>query len=188
MSAPLQADSPDDVLILALTQQHRRRQACVLLHRRYAQRFMAFLQQRGHDQASAEDAVQEAFIRIIQRAEGFRAQGQGRAWIWRVARSAWLDEWRKQQARPQWLDVPQAEAVSPDVAQLSDYQDCVHGQLQRFAQAWPEAGEAVIWAAADGLKTEQIAQLLGRSAGATRQFLSQARKRLREYMEPCLGL
>ena len=51
-----------------------------------------------------------------------------------------------------------------------------------------EAGQAIVWAAVDGLKSTQIAELIGRSAGATREFLSQTRKRLREYLEPCLGL
>ena len=66
-----------------------------------------------------------------------------------------------------------------DVAVTSNYQDCVHGQLARFSEAYPEACQAIVWAAVDGLKSAQIAELIGRSAGATREFLSQTRKRLR---------
>lgn len=184
------SQASDDALITALCDPTQRREAALQLHRRYAHRFMAWLTRRGLDHASAEDGVQEAFIRLIRRAETFSPQGQGRAWIWTVARSAWLDDAKKraQQSPVQMYEDDLDEATSPDVASTSNYQDCVHGQLQRFAQAWPEAGQAVIWAAADGLKTTQIAELLGRSAGATREFLSQARKRLRQYMEPCIGL
>ncbi|MGJ8669197.1 MAG: RNA polymerase sigma factor [Oceanococcus sp.] len=188
MNGALSADADDDALILALRNSAQRRQATLILHRRYAHRFMAWLCRRGMDHAQAEDAVQEAFIRILKNADMFKARGEGRAWIWTVARSAWLDEFKKQQRQPQWVDAGVEPAQSPDVASVSDYQDCVHGQLHRFSEAWPEAGQAVIWAAADGFKTAQIAELLGRSAGATREFLSQARKRLREYMEPCMGL
>ena len=187
MNVSITADSDDDELIPALNDAVHRRQATLFLHRRYAHRFMLYLQRRGLDHAQAEDAVQEAFIRILKNAQRFTAQGQGRAWLWTLARSAFLDELKK---RPQAQSVEPEQALmhAPDVASQVHYQDCVHGQLQRFVQAYPEAGQAVMWAAADGLKTAQIAQVLGRSAGATRQFLSQARKRLREYMEPCVGL
>ncbi len=187
---PLSSDSDDDRLILALRDQALCRQATLLLHRRYARRFMAWLKHRGLDHASAEDAVQEAFIRLLGRADSFTPQGQGRAWIWKVARSAWLDVQKKSQREARWLEQHHRDDddVAPDVASQSHYQDCVQGQLQRFSQAWPEGGQAIEWAAVDGLKTAQIAELLGRSAGATREFLSQTRKRLREYLEPCLGL
>ncbi len=186
--------SPDAELITGLVSPAARREAASLLYQRYASRFMAYLRRRGLGQADAEDAVQEAFIRLIRRAETFALRDQTepdracRAWIWTVARSAWLD-WRKRQGQAGTTldDVPEgALGVVPDVAVTSNYQDCVHGQLARFAQDYPDGGEAILWAAVDGLKTSQIGELLGRSAGATREFLSQTRKRLRQYLAPCL--
>ncbi len=180
----------DDDLIVALADPKRARQASVILHRRYARRFMAYLMRRGLDHAAAEDAVQDAFVRVLQRASGFVAQGQGRAWLWTVARSAWLDEHRKSglvtESLQPWHE--NATGYVADVAETSSYQDCVHGQLARFATDHPDAGQAILWAAVDGLKARQIGELIGRSAGATREFLSQTRKRLHEYLEPCLGL
>lgn len=181
--------SDDDVLIVALADPKRAREACVILHRRYARRFMNYLRRRGLDHAAAEDAVQDAFVRLLQKASGFQPQGQGRAWIWRVARSAWLDNLRVSRLATEPLQGAHEQAAAvADVAVTSNYQDCVHGQLARFSEAYPEAGQAIVWAAVDGLKSTQIAELIGRSAGATREFLSQTRKRLREYLEPCLGL
>lgn len=194
MTLPPSSETPDSELIVQLAAPESRREAARGLHRRYAGRFQAYLQRRGLDHASAEDAVQEAFIRLIRRAETFAPGPQGeasaRAWIWAVARSVWLDL----QKRPA-LDTVSLEeggaaeqGSAPDVAQLSDYQDCVHGQLARFAQDSPEASQAILWAAVDGLPSGEIGLLLGRSAGATREFLSQTRKRLREYLQPCFGL
>lgn len=180
----------DDELILALADPELARDATVQLHQRYAHRFIGYLRRRGLDHASAEDAVQDAFVRLLQRAPGFTAQGQGRAWIWTVARSAWLDGLKKPQLATETLQSwhENDAQVVPDVAATSNYQDCVQGQLQRYVQAYPEAGQAILWAAVDGLKAAQIGELLGRSGGATREFLSQARKRLRDFLEPCVGL
>lgn len=176
----------DDELIQALNDAAERRQAASALYRRYGGRFHQYLRRRGLSAADAEDAVQEAFIRILRGAAGFRPQAQGRAWIWQVARSAWLDLHKRQLPQTQSLDGHEDRSVAADVADTVSYQDCVHGQLARFAQAYPEAGQAVIWAAVDGFSTARIGELLGRNAGATRQFLSQARKRLASYLESCL--
>ncbi len=182
----IDAASSDDELILGLSREADRRAACQLLYRRYGGRFMQYLQRRGLDRASAEDAVQEAFIRLLKGAPGFAAQGEGRAWIWQVARSAWLDLFKRRELPTEPLELAAGLPGVPDIAQTSDYQDCVHGQLARFAAAYPEAGQAIIWAAVDGLSTAQIGVLIERSAGATREFLSRMRRRLREFLEPCL--
>ncbi len=182
----MNAQSSDDELILGLCREADRRPACQLLYRRYGGRFTQYLLRRGMDRASAEDAVQEAFIRLLRGAPGFQAQGQGRAWIWQVARSAWRDLARRSEPSTESLEAVGELPGAPDVAQTSDYQDCVHGQLARFATAYPEAGQAIIWAAVDGLSSAQIGALIERSAGATREFLSRSRRRLREYLEPCL--
>lgn len=178
--------SSDDDLIQGLCREADRRAACQLLYRRYGGRFSRYLLRRGLDPASAEDAVQEAFIRLLKGAPGFVPQGQGRAWIWQVARSAWLDLRKRGEPAAVALDAERDLPTVPDVAQTSDYQDCVHGQLARFSAAYPEAGQAIVWAAVDGFSAAQIGTLIERSAGATREFLSQARKRLREYLAPCL--
>lgn len=185
----LDQSSADDALIVAL-QGAQRSPAVDLLYRRYAGRFAAYLRRRGMAPADVEDAVQEAFIRLIRRAASFHPQGQGAAWIWTVARSAWLDLLRKPQ-----LDMvsdlsalPEDTAIAPERADASQFQDCVDGQFSRFASAYPESAQAISWAAVDGLAATQIAELLGRTPGAAREFLSQTRKRLREYLEPCLGL
>ena len=183
------SEATDDDLILALSGSGRAA-AVESLYRRYAPRFTAYLRRRGLSAADAEDAVQEAFIRLIRRAEGFAPQGRGSAWIWTVARSAWLDLARKP-ARDLVADATDGEAhgaASPDKAANLSFEDCVEGQLSRFSLAYPEGGQAISWAAVDGLPTAEIATLLGRSAGAAREFLSQTRKRLREYLDPCLGM
>lgn len=182
--------SEDELLASLGMGEAARREAVSELYRRYAQRFMAYLQRRGISRHEAEELVQEAFMRLIRRADTFAPRGQGNAWIWQVARSAWLDAWKKNEPLSSAESLEGVAepmlGITPDIASQSDFQDCVHGQLSRFIHTHPEGGQAILWAAVDGLDTEQISALLGRTAGAARQFLSQARKRLREYLQPCL--
>ena len=53
---------------------------------------------------------------------------------------------------------------------------------QRFQQEDPLHANVMTWVVEDGLSTEDIAQLLDRTPGATREFISQCRKRARSYL------
>lgn len=52
----------------------------------------------------------------------------------------------------------------------------------RFQQDDPLHANVMAWVVEDGLSIEDIAQLLGRTPGATREFVSQCRKRARVYL------
>lgn len=65
---------------------------------------------------------------------------------------------------------------------------CVREAMQRFRQAEPERAEAIHLTAYEDWPIEQVATYLGRTAGATRQYLSQCRKKLKDYLAPCQKL
>jgi RNA polymerase sigma-70 factor (ECF subfamily) len=46
----------------------------------------------------------------------------------------------------------------------------------------PVHANVMVWVVEDGLRNEDIAELLGRTPGATREFVSQCRKRARLYL------
>jgi DNA-directed RNA polymerase specialized sigma24 family protein len=53
---------------------------------------------------------------------------------------------------------------------------------RRFQHEDPLHASVMTWVVEDGLSTEDIAQLLERTPGATREFISQCRKRARLYL------
>jgi DNA-directed RNA polymerase specialized sigma24 family protein len=56
--------------------------------------------------------------------------------------------------------------------------------MRLFRRDHPQAAAAIAWVAEDGLSIDELSALLGRSRGATRQFLSQSRKKARIYLDP----
>ncbi|HXI57314.1 MAG TPA: sigma factor, partial [Polyangia bacterium] len=58
-------------------------------------RFLAFLQRRVASQAVAEDLLQEAFVRGIDRARSLRAGESAVAWFYRLLRNALIDHQRR---------------------------------------------------------------------------------------------
>jgi DNA-directed RNA polymerase specialized sigma24 family protein len=52
----------------------------------------------------------------------------------------------------------------------------------RFKEDDPLHASVMTWIVEDGLTNDEITQLLERSPGATREFISQCRKRARHYL------
>jgi RNA polymerase sigma-70 factor (ECF subfamily) len=56
-----------------------------------------------------------------------------------------------------------------------------------FSRDNPEAAQALSWVMDDELDLRSVASLLGRSYGATREFMSQIKHKLRLYIDSCLS-
>ncbi len=73
--------------------------------------------------------------------------------------------------------------LTPDhMARRREYEACFRTGWTRFLKEDPLHANVIAWIVEDGLSNEDIAQLLGRTRGATREFISQCRKRARVYL------
>lgn len=75
-------------------------------------------------------------------------------------------------------------AVDPapeDALMVRQSEACFRACAERFAADQPLAAAVIRWVAEDGLGHDEIAALLQRSPGATREYLSQCRKKARVY-------
>lgn len=66
-------------------------------------RFLAFLERRVGSRATAEDILQEAFVRGLSRAESIRDESAIVAWFYRLLRNALVDHYRHQGAEDRAL-------------------------------------------------------------------------------------
>ena len=65
--------------------------------------------------------------------------------------------------------------------------DCVAAGLGAFAQQMPERAHALSLQM-EGQSIEAIGQQIGRSAAATKEFLSQCRKKIQPFIAHCMDL
>lgn len=179
-------DADDDALLVALQgNTAERRRAIDLLYTRYADAMRRYFRLRGIDASQAEDLCQDTFVKLVRSSGSFQARGQGRAWIWQVARSIWLDHQRvksRDRAVPEDQVPEPADGSSTDGA---DRDDCVQRQFTAFSARHPEAAQAVFWAAVEQMTSAEIGALLDRTPGATREFLVQSRRRLETFLAIC---
>ena len=147
------------------------------------------------DADAAYDLVQETLIKIWRRCHTYRGESELLPWIRVILRRSVLDRARRggneiaieaseldelvdRSAR----DVTAQPASPPeDDARRAEQKACFERCWRRFQSAAPAHAAVLSWIVDDGMSHAEIARLLDRSPGATREFISQCRKRARVH-------
>ena len=123
--------------------------------------------------ADAEDALQEVFLKRLYRAPAFDSPEHEKRWLYRVALNQCRDELRRKRR----TEVPLEEAALLAMPE-------VDRELVRQVSALPEKLRTVIHLHYyEGYTVEELAALLGVSAGAVKMRLLRGREALRREME-----
>ena len=123
--------------------------------------------------AEAEDAVQDTFLRWLEKCPNFNDAEHEKAWLLRVTVNGCKSRLRQQKRRPtvELLDIYPAQSAEEKGA-------------FEAVMALPEKERAVVHLFYyEGYSTEEIAGLTGQRPGTVRSHLSRARARLRELLK-----
>ncbi|MFN3953265.1 MAG: sigma-70 family RNA polymerase sigma factor [Pararhodobacter sp.] len=188
--------SDDPVAILITRTARQDRAAFRELYAQAAPKLTGVLVRMLRDHSEMEDALQEVFIRVWQRAAQFDAErGHGMGWLIAVARNHALDRLR---ARPAQPSRPNGRAGDDDlsddpVARLPDPGPGVEGQLVAqgdmrrvvdcFGQLEPERARAVRGAYLMGLSYQELAARHDVPLNTIRTWLRRSLLRLKECLE-----
>jgi RNA polymerase sigma-70 factor (ECF subfamily) len=148
-----------------------------LLYSHHAEALHACVVRICPDRASADDIVQETFIRVWRHLPQLTADD--RPWLFKVARNPLID--RAARARPVTVQAQPAEDVRDDTGldQILDRQ-LVTSALQHLSPAHKTVLVGTFYA--DGT-TATVARRLGIPPGTARSRLHYALKALRQYLQ-----
>ena len=144
------------------------------LYNAYAGRMLVVCVRYVQNQAEAEDILQEAFIKIFQNLDKFRAESTLGAWIKRIVVNTAINQIRSQQHFQNMDDVQEYED------QVSDNQSGIEGiqfqELIGMIQKLPKGCRAVFnLFAIEGYKHHEIAEMLNITEGTSKSQYSRAR-------------
>jgi len=141
--------------------------------------FLSFLEKRVESRAVAEDILQSAFVRGLERGGELRDEESAVAWFYRVLRNAVIDHYRTKRTLISLEDVNQAEVRQEDgIEEKLDLQ-VKSQQLRAALQVLTEQQQRVlILKFIDGLSTREIARRLGKQQGAVRGLQMRALQKL----------
>ncbi len=133
----------------------------------------------------AEDLLQEIFLTAHRKLDRYRGESSLATWLFRLGTNVCLDYLRSRSVRFAGLqealddDVPAATSAGPILGAI-DWLD-----LERALAGLPPGARAVfVLHDVEGLEHQDVADLLGVSAGTSKSQLHKARMRLRGALRP----
>lgn len=148
--------------------------------------FLGFLERRLGDRALAEDILQDAFVKSIERGAELRDDTSAVAWFYRLLRNAVIDHERRVGTRNRTLVSLAREmerAVEPPYEMRGPICTCI---TQLASTLKPEYATAIQRIEVDGLPVQSFADEVGISANNAAVRVHRARQALRrEVMASC---
>lgn len=151
------------------------------LYRLYARPCYTLAMRVLGSSATAEDVVQDVFLKLMDAIRQYRGDAPFGAWLKRMTVNAAIDQLRSQ--RHIDPDDPErlfANAVDANGAAAADAHD-VMGLLQRLP---PRARLILVLHEVEGYTHKELAELFGQTESYSKSILSRSLRRLQEWLTP----
>jgi len=143
-----------------------------------------FIRRRVSDEATAEDVLQDVFLKIHLHVEALKDVKKLESWIYQITRNAIIDSYRE--SRPtttleaaEVLDLPEE---LPDDDVVSELLPCVRAMVRSL----PELDrQALVLTEYQGLTQKELSERLGLSFSGAKSRVQRAREKLKQQLLEC---
>src|SRR5215472_7714041 len=137
--------------------------------------------------SDAEDAVQEAFLRVLRHRESLSEVRDQRVWLIRIVWNIVLDRKRRAKTRPETDDVSELARVLPASGLTAEERAAAaqqHSQVLGLVDRLPaKEREVLMLSAFEELSSVEIAAVLGITESSVRSRLFRARNLMADLLE-----
>ena len=153
-----------------------------LLFDQYAPVLMAVCMRYSHDRQSAEDILQDGFIKIFDNLKKFRFEGSLEGWMKRIMVNTALNHYRANLKSLYHQDIDEISDVLPSSKDM--YADLQAKDIMALVQKLPPGYRTVFnMFDIEGFSHKEIAAKLGITENTSKTQLLKARKMLRRLLE-----
>jgi RNA polymerase sigma-70 factor (ECF subfamily) len=151
-------------------------QAFYQIYQKFKGRAFAICYRLLADRRLAEDATQEAFVRVWQQLSHFRGDSSFATWLHTITARCAVDLWRKNKMMRLVTDDEVPEQPAPQIAD--------EPELEAAIRRLPDQARAVfVLFALEGYQHNEIAELLGIAEGSSKAQYHRARQLLRSALD-----
>ncbi|TKJ27704.1 MAG: RNA polymerase sigma factor SigZ [Chloroflexi bacterium B3_Chlor] len=148
----------------------------------FSDRLRSFIRARVADEETAEDILQEAFLRIHAKMGTLRDMGKLESWIYQITRNAIIDHYRSHRAT---RELPDTLGLWED-AYEEDLVTRLASDVREMVEALPEPyREAFVLTSYEGLSQKELAKRLGLSYSGAKSRVQRARERVKDMLMTC---
>lgn len=160
----------------------------------YEKKAYSFAFRMLRDKEEAEDATQEAFLRVFDKIDTFSGNSSFSTWFFTILNNVCLDILRKRARRISTISINQTKDAEDEFElQIEDTSPGPYEELQKktamelleesLEKLSLEHKEVIILRDINGFEYEDIAKILGVSLGTVKSRISRARLTLRKILE-----
>lgn len=166
-------DAPPPEVVKVLVDNHRR--------------FLAFLERRVGSRAVAEDILQSAFVRGLEKLEHLRGDESATAWFYRILRNAMIDHHRRNASASRGI-----AALATELEQRQEPGSEIEGEVCRCVAALagtlkPEYADAIKRIELEGVAVKDYAAEAGITSSNAAVRVFRAREALRAQVARSCG-
>jgi RNA polymerase sigma-70 factor (ECF subfamily) len=169
------------------TRQHAEEEALAVLVEQYAPTLYRVAFSVLRNGADAEDAVQEAFLRVLRHRDTLEEVRDQRVWLIRIVWNIVLDRKRRAKTRPETDDISELARVLPATGLSAEERAAAaehHGQVLELVDRLPaKEREVLVLSAFEELSSVEIAAVLGITESSVRSRLFRARNLMADLLE-----
>jgi RNA polymerase sigma-70 factor, ECF subfamily len=178
-SKPLASSLTDEQLMIRY--QNSDEAAFEEIYARYAKKIYGFLMRRLGQPDDCAELFQETFLRLHRGRSSYKPEMSFKTWLYTIANNLVRDslriKMRSKSARATEDIENSIERAIPD----GNYK--LQSFKEAFATLTDDQREAIVLSRLEGLRYEEIANVMGRSTGAVSQLIQRAIGHLRECMD-----
>jgi RNA polymerase sigma factor (sigma-70 family) len=149
--------------------------------------FLAFLERRVGNRAVAEDILQEAFVRGMDKGEALRDEDSAVAWFYRMLRNAVIDYHRRRGSSGRALEAFATELETQSEADPETHENICQCVSEIAGTLKAEYADALRRIEIDGIPVQQFASELGISSSNAGVRVFRAREALRKQVARACG-
>jgi len=147
----------------------------------FAEKLGRYIRTRVSDPATAEDILQDVFLRIQRRIGQLQDPARLEGWIYFIARNAIIDHYR---TRKETVEVPETLPAEPD-SRDGELEE-LKASFRRMIYSLPEPyREAVILTEFRGMTQQKLADRLGISLSGAKSRVQRGRAQLKQMLDEC---
>ena len=156
----------------------------------FRKEFIGFVIKSGINKEDARDLVQDFTIdKLTMKSDSIKDIEFARTWMYQVLRNMVNDKGRVlKKNREVPFDEDRDQFQAPKILEENQTRSgCVQEQLAKLRETDPKRAEVIDYIMLDK-KTEEIRLLIRRNYGATREFMSQCRKKFKSLLKNCIEI
>ena len=151
--------------------------------KQYHAGLQGFIRSRVSDRASADDILQDVFVRIHSQMDTLKESAKLQSWIYRIARNAIIDYYRahkKTEELPETLTAPEPE--EGDEGSGKEIAGCIRPMIESLPEHYREA---IMLSELEGLTQREVAERQGLSLPGAKARVQRGRAMMKEMLLDC---